>query len=62
LILYGGSGNAAIAAGKIGYDVTVCETDPARCEYIRRRWAWKVEHRDETPVDELGPLFTMVAA
>lgn len=59
LILYGGSGNAAIAAGQLGYDVTVCETDPARCEYIRRRWAWKVEHRDETPVDELGPLFAM---
>jgi hypothetical protein len=59
LILYGGSGNAAIAAGQLGYDVTVCETDAARCEYIRRRWAWKVERRDETPVDELGPLFNM---
>lgn len=59
LILYGGSGNAAIAAGQLGYDVTVCETDPARCEYIRRRWAWKVEHRDETPIAELGPLFAL---
>lgn len=62
LILYGGSGNAAIAAGQLGYDVTVCETDPARCEYIRRRWAWKVEWRDETPVNELGPLFNMETA
>ena len=60
LILYGGSGNAAIAAGQIGYDVTVCETDPTRCEYIRRRWAWKVERRDETPVADLGPLFNCV--
>jgi transcriptional regulator with XRE-family HTH domain len=61
LILYGGSGNAAIAAGQLGYDVTVCETDPARCEHIRRRWAWKVERRDETPHAELGPLFAMEA-
>lgn len=60
LILYGGSGNAAIAAGQLGYDVTVCETDPTRCEYIRRRWAWKVERRDETPVADLGPLFNCV--
>jgi hypothetical protein len=57
LIMYGGSGNAAIAAGKLGYDVTVCETDPARCDLIRRRWAWQVEHRDETPFTDLGPLF-----
>ena len=59
LILYGGSGNAAIAAGKLGYDVDICETDPARCEMIRRRWAWQVERRDETPVAELGPLFNL---
>ena len=62
LVLYGGSGNAAIAAGKLGYDVDICETDPARCEMIRRRWAWQVERRDETPTTELGPLFNMEAA
>jgi hypothetical protein len=57
LVLYGGSGNAAIAAGKLGYDVDCVEQDAARCEMIRRRWAWQVERRDETPVEELGPLF-----
>jgi transcriptional regulator with XRE-family HTH domain len=57
LILYGGSGNAAIAAGRIGYAVDICETDPARCALIQRRYAWGVERRDETPVEDLGPLF-----
>jgi hypothetical protein len=57
LILYGGSGNAAIAAGRLGYAVDICETDPARCALIRRRYAWGVERRDETPVEDLGPLF-----
>lgn len=60
LILYGGSGNAAIAAGQLGYEVTVVEQDAARCELIRRRWAWHMERRDSTPVEELGPLFTQV--
>ena len=59
LILYGGSGNAAFAAGRLGYAVDVCESDPARCERIRRDWAWEVERRDETPVEELGPLFNL---
>lgn len=62
LVLYGGSGNAAIAAGKLGYNVDICETDPTRCEMIRRRWAWQVERRDETPTAELGPLFNLEAA
>lgn len=62
LVLYGGSGNAAIAAGQLGYEVVCVEQDTARCEAIRRRWAWKVERRDETPVVELGPLFNMEAA
>jgi hypothetical protein len=57
LVLYGGSGNAAIAAGKLGYDVVCVEQDASRCEMIRRRWAWQVERRDETPLEELGPLF-----
>lgn len=57
LILYGGSGNAAIAAGQLGYQVTVIEQDAERCDLIRRRWAWHVEHRDETPTNEYGPLF-----
>lgn len=62
LILYGGSGNAGIAAGQLGYDVTICEQDAARCEAIRRRYAWKVDHRDETPLEDLGPLFNFEAA
>lgn len=62
LVLYGGSGNAAIAAARLGYDVDVCETDPARCALIQRRYAWQVERRDETPVEELGPLFAIEAA
>lgn len=60
LVLYGGSGNAAIAAGRLGYDVTVCETDPARCDLIRRRWAGHIEGRDLTPVSDLGPMFAGV--
>ena len=59
LVLYGGSGNAAIAAGRLGYAVDICESDPARCEIIRRHYAWHVERRDETPVEELGPLFNL---
>lgn len=38
LILYGGSGNAGIAAAALGYDVTVCEIDAVRCETIKGRW------------------------
>lgn len=37
LILYGGSGNAAIAAEALGYEATVIEKDPARCELIEGR-------------------------
>lgn len=38
LILYGGSGNAGIAAAALGYGVTICEQGPERCEAIERRW------------------------
>lgn len=38
LILYGGSGNAGIAAAALGYDVTVCEIDAGRCDAIGKRW------------------------
>lgn len=38
LVLYGGSGNAAVAAGALGYEVTVCEADPARCKAIARHY------------------------
>lgn len=38
LILYGGSGNAGIAAAALGYNVTICEIDAERCEAIRERW------------------------
>lgn len=61
LVLYGGSGNAGIAAGRLGYAVTYCEADPARCALIKRRYAWGVERRDETPLEELGPLFNQEA-
>jgi DNA modification methylase len=62
LILYGGSGNAGIAAGRLGYRVDICETDASRCALIQRRYAWGVERRDETPTSELGPLFNQEAA
>lgn len=42
LVLYGGSGNAGIAAAALGYDVTICEADPARVALIRDRWAGQV--------------------
>ncbi len=61
LVLYGGSGNAAIAAGRLGYEVDICELSVERCETIRRRWAWLVDYRDETPANEFGPLFAMDA-
>lgn len=57
LILYGGSGNAAVAAGRLGYAVTVCEQDAARCTALARRWAALVERRATVPVREAGPLF-----
>jgi hypothetical protein len=37
LILYGGSGNAAIAAEALGYEVTIIEQDPKRCKLIEKR-------------------------
>lgn len=39
LILYGGSGNAGIAAASLGYDVTICEQSQERCEAIEQRWS-----------------------
>ena len=38
LVLYGGSGNAGIAAGALGYDVTICEKDEARAQAIAARF------------------------
>ena len=43
LVLYGGSGNAAIAAEALGYDTTVIELDPNRCELIETRAAVQVD-------------------
>ena len=57
LILYGGSGNAGYVAGHLGYDVTLCESDPARCDLIVRQWDWHLHHRDRTPSEDLGPIF-----
>ena len=37
LILYGGSGNAAIAAEALGYEVTIIEQDSERCKLIEQR-------------------------
>lgn len=63
LVLYGGTGNAAIAAGHLGYDVTVCERAPARCEMIRRRFDLYVNrHAVDLPGSELGPLFHSLPA
>lgn len=42
LVLYGGSGNAGIAAAALGYDVTICESDPDRVALIGDRWAGQV--------------------
>lgn len=60
LVLYGGSGNAAIAAGQLGYDVTCCEQDAARCAAIRQAWAAKVERRDVSDFTTAGPLFALL--
>jgi DNA modification methylase len=65
LILYGGSGNAGIAAAALGYDVTICESDPDRCEIIKRRFdaevaRWKGKLSQRTMFDALPeqkPLF-----
>jgi len=52
LILYGGSGNAGVAAAALGYDVTICELSEDRAERIRetfagrvKKWRGKVEAR-----------------
>lgn len=52
LVLYGGSGNAAVAAAALGYDVTVVEMDPARAAKITgrtgdvKKWAGKAAQAD----------------
>ncbi len=39
LVLYGGSGNAGIAAACLNYHViTICETNEKRCQAIQERW------------------------
>jgi DNA modification methylase len=43
LVLYGGSGNAGIAAAALGYGVTLCEASPSRCEAIADRWENEVK-------------------
>lgn len=47
LILYGGSGNAGIAAAALGYDVTICESSPERCQLISGRWEKEVRRWTE---------------
>lgn len=59
LILYGGSGNAGIAAAALGYDVTICETDPARCEAIKGRWDRDVIKWQQRARAIQGSLFTV---
>lgn len=59
LILYGGSGNAGIAAAALGYDVTICETDPARCEAIQSRWDRDVIKWQQRARAIQGALFAM---
>ena len=56
LVLYGGSGNAAISGSRCGYNVTIVEKDPGRCAVIRDRWNWFVNWR--APIlEDPGPLF-----
>lgn len=43
LILYGGSGNAAVAAEALGYDVDLCEFDERRTAAIESRHASRVQ-------------------
>lgn len=39
LVLYGGSGSAGVAALALGYQVTICESDPGRCSALYDRLA-----------------------
>lgn len=66
LVLYGGSGNAGIAAAALGYGVTLCEASPSRCEAIADRWeneakgwALKLSQMDmfDCPLPEQTALF-----
>jgi 16S rRNA G966 N2-methylase RsmD len=56
LILYGGSGNAAIAASRLGYDVDICEADEQRCAIIQDNYNQRILHH----VIDL-PMFSSVA-
>lgn len=56
LILYGGSGNAGIAAGALGYDVTICESNPERCSLINGRWEKEVRRWTERARVRQGEL------
>lgn len=57
LVLYGGSGNAAIAAGALGYEVTVCEIDPDRCDLIRTRYDDEIGRWQRILEARQAPLF-----
>ena len=59
LILYGGSGNAGVAAEALGYNVVIVEKDHDRCELIRQREGdiekWRARIRDsQLPLPHSG--------
>jgi DNA modification methylase len=56
LVLYGGSGNAGIAAAALGYDVSICEASAARCQAIEARFdqqvrRWQAQAQQKTIFD-----------
>lgn len=57
LILYGGSGNAGIAAAALGYETTICERDTSRVEVIKWRWAKEVNRWQRRVAAVQSPLF-----
>ena len=59
LILYGGSGNAAIAAAALGYDIVVCEQDDERRAGIRQRLETDVYKWERFVEREQPPLFVL---
>lgn len=54
---FSGRGTVAISAGKMNINWLACDRNEAYILRARRDYAWRVERRDETPADELGPLF-----
>lgn len=58
LVLYGGSGNAGIAAACLDYNVVMCETSEKRCEAIRQCWEKDVKIWRERTTAQLELMAT----